>query len=325
MTLALGGSSSGGMTKFARPATLTPTKSKLAAPSTTMIPSNDPLHLSPSRSSSLGKKRPRESDGDSKTSFRRTKSVDVSNLGGSRSEKDRDHAAFQKSLIAVFVPNALRESLTGNLTNYNDLVSHFSPPATSTSSSTPSMQPALPLLKAITANVNLLSPDYHGSLVSAILALPWATGEEKFVRAFVGFAGVLISAQPAWVKEVVNAAVKGLAWRELANSFQLAQLTFPVEPVMLSSISPVITRRMYHAHYHLLISHLLSLVPTLPSVLQPLLVRHFPHRREPEVAQTTWVRNCCELVGYCPEIGQRMWSEVIDRMLRIDVSDPRLT
>lgn len=38
------------------------------------------------------------------------------------------------------------------------------------------------------------------------------------------------------------------------------------------------------------------------------------------MAQSTWVRNTCELVGYCPELGQRVWSEVIDRMLRIDVS-----
>jgi len=38
------------------------------------------------------------------------------------------------------------------------------------------------------------------------------------------------------------------------------------------------------------------------------------------VVQTTWVRNMCELIGYCPELGARLWSEVVDRMLRIDVS-----
>jgi RNA polymerase I-specific transcription initiation factor RRN3 len=38
------------------------------------------------------------------------------------------------------------------------------------------------------------------------------------------------------------------------------------------------------------------------------------------VVQTTWVRNMCELIGYCPELGARIWSEVVDRMLRIDVS-----
>lgn len=38
------------------------------------------------------------------------------------------------------------------------------------------------------------------------------------------------------------------------------------------------------------------------------------------MAQTTWVRNSCELIGYCPELGQRLWGEIVDRMLRIDVS-----
>jgi hypothetical protein len=38
------------------------------------------------------------------------------------------------------------------------------------------------------------------------------------------------------------------------------------------------------------------------------------------VVQTTWVRNMCELIGYCPELGARIWSEIVDRMLRIDVS-----
>jgi hypothetical protein len=28
----------------------------------------------------------------------------------------------------------------------------------------------------------------------------------------------------------------------------------------------------------------------------------------------------CELIGYCPELGARIWSEIVDRMLRIDVS-----
>lgn len=61
-------------------------------------------------------------------------------------------------------------------------------------------------------------------------------------------------------------------------------------------------------------------MPMLPSVIQPVLAKNFPNKREQEVAQTTWVRNCCEMTGYCPELGQRVWSQIVDRMLRIDVS-----
>ena len=96
----------------------------------------------------------------------------------------------------------------------------------------------------------------------------------------------------------------------------------PPEPTFSPSSSSAIplTRRIFHARHHLLLSHLLSLIPTLPNLLQPFLARHFPNKREKEVAQTAWVRNCCELIGYCPELGQRVWGEIVDRMLRIDVS-----
>ncbi|ORY25938.1 RNA polymerase I-specific transcription initiation factor RRN3 [Naematelia encephala] len=258
--------------------------------------SNESLNAiaSSSRASSMaGRKRPRESEGDVRARARRTKST-----GDARSMKDRE--AFQRGLIAVFVPNALRESVQGNLTHYNDLLAHFLPTATTP---IPALPPLLPLLRAITAHVSLLSAEIHSALITAIINLPWATGDERFVKTFVGWAGVLVSAQPSWAKEVVGMAVKGFRW----------------QPVITSTGATPISRRIFHARHHLLLSHLLSLIPTLPSVLQPLLVRNFPNKREPEVAQTTWVRNSVELIGYCPELGQRVWGEIVDRMLRIDV------
>lgn len=172
--------------------------------------SNDSLPLSASRAASLaGRKRPRESEGESSKIrlSRRTKSA--GDAGGLRKPKDKDREAFQRGLIAVFVPNALRESLVGRMEHYNDLVAHFSP-----STSQMTLAPLLPLLRALTAHVSLLAPEVHSALVSAIISLPWAAGEEKFVRVFIGFCGVLVSAQPGWAKEVVNMAVRGLRWRK---------------------------------------------------------------------------------------------------------------
>ncbi|WWD18609.1 hypothetical protein CI109_103062 [Kwoniella shandongensis] len=269
-----------------------------------MMSSNNSA-ASSSRSSSLaGKKRPRESDGDAKSraAARRTKSTGDARDGSGRSQSSsaKDREAFQRGLIAVFVPKALQESKQGNMTHYNDLLAHFLPTPTMP---IPSLPPLLPLLRAISAHVSLLSPDIHSPLITAILNLHWATGDEKFVKTFVGWASVLVSAQPGWAKEVVAMAVKGLTW----------------QPTFTSPTAAPISRRMFYARHHLLLSHLISLVPTLPSVLQPVLIRNFPHKREAEVAQTTWIRNCCELIGYCPELGQRMWGEIVDRMLRIDV------
>jgi RNA polymerase I-specific transcription initiation factor RRN3 len=157
--------------------------------------------IEPRSSSLAGKKRPRESDPDPRSRARRTKSTGDA----------RDSAAFQRGLIAVFVPNALRQSLVGDITHYTDLLSHFLP---TPSIPRPPLAPLLPLLRAISAHVNLLDQNVHGGLVSAIVSLDWAIGDEKFVRTYVGWAGVLVSAHPGWGREVVGMAVRGLAWSQ---------------------------------------------------------------------------------------------------------------
>lgn len=108
------------------------------------------------------------------------------------------------------MPNALRDAVRGNMGGYNELLAYFLPTPMQPTVSLPLVQP---LVRTLAANVSLLAP-VHGALVAAIMALPWAT-DDKFVRTFIGWAGVLVSARPEYTKEMVTMAVKGLAWREL--------------------------------------------------------------------------------------------------------------
>ncbi|KLT44471.1 RNA polymerase I-specific transcription initiation factor RRN3 [Cutaneotrichosporon oleaginosum] len=257
--------------------------------------------LVPRASSMQGKRRRLEPDVPEKS--RRTRSVGGDSrdaLSSSDRREAREREAFQRQLIGVFVPRALNESLEGNTHNYSDLLSHFLPLP---GAAAPQLPPLLPLLRALTAHVSLLDSGVHHALVAAILDLPWATADDRFVKCYIGFCGVLVSAHPGWARDIVAMAIRGLTWQ-------------PPQP---SAASTPITRRTFHARHHLLISHLLALIPTLPNVLQPILNRSAPNKREPEVVQTTWVRNCCELIAYCPELGARVWSSLVDRMLRIDV------
>jgi RNA polymerase I-specific transcription initiation factor RRN3 len=179
------------------------------------MPVPDPLATS--RTSSLaGRKRARESDGaDAKIIPRRTKSVGGPSTSERDGAKSKDREAFQRGLIAVFVPKALGESARGIMGNYNDLLASFLPTPLVP---VPPLGPLLPLIRSLTANVNLLSPTLHGRLVTAIINLPWAATEERFVKAYIGWAGVLISAHPDWTKEVIGMAVRGLTWRECLSS-----------------------------------------------------------------------------------------------------------
>lgn len=76
---------------------------------------------------------------------------------------------------------------------------------------------------------------------------------------------------------------------------------------------------MVYDRIHCLLQHLLSLVPTLPSTLQPLLVRSFPHKRQNQAAQITYIRNLLRITEYCPELSDRILATIIDRAIQIDV------
>jgi RNA polymerase I-specific transcription initiation factor RRN3 len=84
------------------------------------------------------------------------------------------------------------------------------------------------------------------------------------------------------------------------------------------SDSPL-TRRVIYDRLHYLLQHLISLIPTLPSTLQPLLVRSFPHKRQNQVAQTTYIRNLLRISAYCPELADKILATIVDRTIQIDV------
>jgi RNA polymerase I-specific transcription initiation factor RRN3 len=86
------------------------------------------------------------------------------------------------------------------------------------------------------------------------------------------------------------------------------------------SSSAPLTRRIVYDRIHHLLRHLLTLVPTLPTTLQPLLVQHFPHKRQSQASQITYIRNMLRITNYCPEIADSLLSTIIDRAIQIDVS-----
>ena len=92
-----------------------------------------------------------------------------------------------------------------------------------------------------------------------------------------------------------------------------------VELTLVEGSSSPLTRRVIYDRLHSLLEHLLSLIPTLPSTLQPLLVRNFPHKRQDRADQETYIRNLLRITEYCPALSDRILATIIDRAIQIDV------
>ena len=91
-------------------------------------------------------------------------------------------------------------------------MSQFSPTPTTP---IPDFQPLVALLRALASNVSHISLNLHRSLITAILGLPWAIGDDRFVKSYIGWTGVLVSAHPECAQEVLTKLIKGLTWRML--------------------------------------------------------------------------------------------------------------
>ncbi|TFY82711.1 hypothetical protein EWM64_g1310 [Hericium alpestre] len=134
--------------------------------------------------------------------------------------------------------------------------------------------------------------------------------DSNFVKSYTSFIGILVSARPEYLSLVLG---------KVAQSFTYQSGLQALEAGLPESSSAPLTRRVVYDRIHYLLRHLLSLVPTLPSTLQPLLYRNFPHKRQNRAYQVAYIRNMLRVMEYCPEIADKLLSSIIDRAIQIDV------
>ncbi|EKM79897.1 hypothetical protein AGABI1DRAFT_119954 [Agaricus bisporus var. burnettii JB137-S8] len=217
---------------------------------------------------------------------------------------------YRKDMYLAFVNNALQQKLNGISEPFNELVSQFNPRRRTTETS--SLETSTSLRTWILALTHVVSrlERTHSSLVEAVINTPWTTLDSATVKSYIIFIGMLLSARPGYLSLVLSRVAQGFTYQ---SGIQTLSQAFPE-----SSSSPI-TRRVIYDRLHYLLQHLLSLIPTLPSTLQPLLAQNFPHKRQNQLTQSTYIRNLLRISSYCPELSERILATIVDRALQIDV------
>ncbi|OJA07665.1 hypothetical protein AZE42_09570 [Rhizopogon vesiculosus] len=213
---------------------------------------------------------------------------------------------FKKDMFLAFVNNALLEKLNGHSKDFDDLVDQFSPNKSTLAPTVPSVQLRV-WLSALSHVLSRLERR-HAPLVEAIVRLPWSAMDAAFVKSYIVFVGMLISARPEYLSLVLNRIAMGFTYQS-----GLLSVSSTVEG------SSPLTRRVIYDRQHALLEHIFGLVPTLPSSLTPLLVRNFPHKRQPQVAHVAYIRNLLRVTEYCGELSERVLGLIVDRTLMVDV------
>lgn len=217
--------------------------------------------------------------------------------------------------------------IQGNTETFDELVNQFNPNL-SQGQGVPQLAQLRLWISAFSHVVSRLERT-HSALVDAIVNMPWTTLDNATVKSYTVFMGMVVSARPEYLSLVLGKIAQGFTHRVYYISFKhlarIESVSFPESGIQAlnagmpeGSASPL-TRRVIYDRLHYLLQHLISLIPTLPSTLQPLLVRNFPHKRQNQVVQTTYIRNLLRISTYCPELADKILATIIDRTIQIDV------
>lgn len=170
----------------------------------------------------------------------------------------------------------------------------------------------------------------HAPLVTVLINFPWATMEDEFARSYMDLMSMLISARPEYLGAILAQIALGFTAsqsvpRSWVTRTELTYLlSFPTGYV--SDLNYTKGREVFfdvslvYERQHMLLQRLLSLIPTLSTTLEPLIIRNFPHKRQDKEEQVAYIQNVLKLSEYCLELRDRILGLVVDRAIQIDVS-----
>ncbi|KAG8985878.1 hypothetical protein FRB90_004388, partial [Tulasnella sp. 427] len=209
---------------------------------------------------------------------------------------------YKKDMYLVFVKNALKEKSQGAPTEFDQLVARFSKVGTKNQSSS-ELRLWISALKHVVSSLERV----HAPLVNVLIQFPWTTMENTFAKSYIDLMSMLISARPEYLGSILAQVALGFTARYV-NDINAGKTreTF-------SEASLVYERQ------HTLLQRLLSLIPTLSTTLEPLIIRNFPHKRQDKPEQIAYIKNVLKLSEYCLELRDRILGLVVDRAIQIDV------
>lgn len=145
------------------------------------------------------------------------------------------------------------------------------------------------IIGALTTEISRLDTPNSNELVSSILEIKWTQMGSNFINAYVRFLTVLVSGVPRWWFDVTTKMVEGFQEEDDTSA------------------------------QHLVIRHILKLMPTVVSSLQSILSNNFPHKTESKPPTIRYLNNLLKVVDYAPELRSSIWSLIFERVIQLDV------
>ncbi|KAJ3090535.1 hypothetical protein HK102_003425 [Quaeritorhiza haematococci] len=198
--------------------------------------------------------------------------------------------------IAVRILRAIKAKTQGDFGAYNDILRSLRAKQPSPAALSPD---ALFLwLRALAQVVSSLTPA-QSAIVDAVLTIDWVTSQrEDLVLSYHSLLENLVSAHSFYFTAVVKMLIGLLRCDDYRRQDICNQVSNRVHTILRS---------------------LVSLIPTGPSTMLPMITNNFPHKSESLHVHVNYLDNILKMIDYVPVLRNSILSIIIDRVLQIDV------
>lgn len=220
--------------------------------------------------------------------------------------------------IKNFVSKALQSKARGDAANYNHIVQQLRVKD----------DPDLlwKLLIALSSSISLLTsrPDFYRDMIQAIHVYDW-TLEPKISAAYSHLLGAIVSSNATFIVPAFQMLVKGFVGAHPpasgASSSSSVAADGGAAEAEAAAVQAAHAQRTVerHQHIHKAIAHLVALAPTAQSELFPVLMDHFPYKKQALQQQVDYVTALLRVCEYLPVLQYRVLDLVMGKCLEIDV------
>ncbi|KAI1265990.1 RNA polymerase I-specific transcription initiation factor RRN3 [Xylariaceae sp. FL1019] len=142
-------------------------------------------------------------------------------------------------------------------------------------------------------------------LVRNVLQCQWLGRDDQFVKIYVQFLAVLVSAQGARLTQVLAMLVDNFTHSRPSD--------------WAAQGYAGVSREIVQERLHVALRYMLSLFPAAESALGPILVSKYPFHSESKRAHLAYVDNLLKVRQYSPELRTDIMDLIISRLVKIDV------
>lgn len=167
-------------------------------------------------------------------------------------------------------------------------------------------------------------------LIELLFEMPWITLPSNIFNDYSHLILNMVSAQTTLVRPILLNLIRLMSDHSIVESLSkdtfLLQKLLIDNPSLASSFADLSIESIHASEsiisgrIHYILQSIISLVPTAPTLIFPLIASNIPNIKESADSHVTYFKNCLQIISYEPVLSDQIFGLLVECMVKLDVA-----